>query len=135
MIISTDSRTEREKKNQMCRNTPKADTDLLIIKNKSQQNYQPVHQQPPESFWTSSPTFLTTFLSVFSYLWFVPVKWMKSGVEQRPYWLLQETGMSTQQTPPPQQQQQPSRSIRACPVLSRPLPSCPVLSCPVFSVS
>ncbi len=30
------------------------------------------------------------FLS--SYMWFVPIKWMKTGVEQQQYWLLQKTG-------------------------------------------
>uniref|UniRef100_A0A7N9B1C1 Aminopeptidase n=1 Tax=Mastacembelus armatus TaxID=205130 RepID=A0A7N9B1C1_9TELE len=27
-----------------------------------------------------------------SYTWFVPIKWMKSGMEQQQYWLLQKTG-------------------------------------------
>lgn len=31
---------------------------------------------------------------VSSYTWFVPMKWIKSGVEQQPYWLLQKTGMT-----------------------------------------
>uniref|UniRef100_H3D2Z0 Aminopeptidase n=1 Tax=Tetraodon nigroviridis TaxID=99883 RepID=H3D2Z0_TETNG len=34
--------------------------------------------------------------SKFNYVWFVPIKWMKSGVQQPQYWLLQETGTSTQ---------------------------------------
>ncbi|XP_010775422.1 aminopeptidase N [Notothenia coriiceps] len=29
--------------------------------------------------------------SQFSYTWFVPIKWMKTGVEQQQYWLLQKT--------------------------------------------
>ncbi|XP_069030471.1 aminopeptidase N-like [Embiotoca jacksoni] len=29
--------------------------------------------------------------SQFNYTWFVPIKWMKSGVEQQQYWLLQKT--------------------------------------------
>ncbi|XP_054475304.1 aminopeptidase N-like [Anoplopoma fimbria] len=29
--------------------------------------------------------------SQFNYTWFVPIKWMKTGVEQQQYWLLQET--------------------------------------------
>uniref|UniRef100_A0A671Y3W1 Aminopeptidase n=1 Tax=Sparus aurata TaxID=8175 RepID=A0A671Y3W1_SPAAU len=29
--------------------------------------------------------------SQFNYTWFVPVKWMKTGVEQQQYWLLQKT--------------------------------------------
>ncbi|XP_070690387.1 aminopeptidase N-like [Pempheris klunzingeri] len=29
--------------------------------------------------------------SQFNYLWFVPIKWMKTGVEQEQYWLLQKT--------------------------------------------
>lgn len=34
-------------------------------------------------------------LSLFasSYTWYVPIKWMKTGVEQQQYWLLQKTGM------------------------------------------
>lgn len=31
---------------------------------------------------------------VSSYTWFVPMKWIKSGVEKQPYWLLQKTGMT-----------------------------------------
>ncbi|KAK2853498.1 hypothetical protein Q5P01_006159 [Channa striata] len=31
--------------------------------------------------------------SQFNYTWFVPIKWMKSGVEQQQYWLLQRTGL------------------------------------------
>uniref|UniRef100_A0A3P8VR49 Aminopeptidase n=1 Tax=Cynoglossus semilaevis TaxID=244447 RepID=A0A3P8VR49_CYNSE len=31
-------------------------------------------------------------VSQFNYTWFVPIKWMKAGVEQQQYWLLQETG-------------------------------------------
>lgn len=27
-----------------------------------------------------------------SYIWYVPVKWMKNGVEQEQYWLLQKSG-------------------------------------------
>lgn len=34
------------------------------------------------------------FLFAFSYEWFIPIKWMKSGVEQPQYWLLQKTGMT-----------------------------------------
>uniref|UniRef100_A0A8C3AP23 Aminopeptidase n=1 Tax=Cyclopterus lumpus TaxID=8103 RepID=A0A8C3AP23_CYCLU len=30
--------------------------------------------------------------SQFNYTWFVPIKWMKTGVEQQQHWLLQETG-------------------------------------------
>lgn len=30
--------------------------------------------------------------SQFNYTWFVPIKWMKTGVEQPQYWLLQKTG-------------------------------------------
>ncbi|KAF3686902.1 Aminopeptidase N [Channa argus] len=30
--------------------------------------------------------------SQFNYTWFVPIKWMKSGVEQQQYWLLHKTG-------------------------------------------
>lgn len=30
--------------------------------------------------------------SQFDYTWFVPIKWIKTGVEQQPYWLLQKTG-------------------------------------------
>lgn len=29
--------------------------------------------------------------SEFNYIWFVPIKWMKTGVEQQQYWLLQQT--------------------------------------------
>lgn len=29
--------------------------------------------------------------SQFNYMWFVPIKWMKTGVEQQQYWLLQKT--------------------------------------------
>uniref|UniRef100_A0A3P8SCL8 Aminopeptidase n=1 Tax=Amphiprion percula TaxID=161767 RepID=A0A3P8SCL8_AMPPE len=32
--------------------------------------------------------------SQFNYTWFVPIKWMKTGVEQQQYWLLHETGMT-----------------------------------------
>lgn len=34
------------------------------------------------------------FLFAFSYEWFIPIKWLKSGVEQPQYWLLQKTGMT-----------------------------------------
>ncbi|RVE74836.1 hypothetical protein OJAV_G00026210 [Oryzias javanicus] len=30
-------------------------------------------------------------VSQFNYIWYVPVKWMKNGVEQEQYWLLQKT--------------------------------------------
>lgn len=33
---------------------------------------------------------LFVFLS--SYTWFVPIKWMKTGVDQQQYWLLKKTG-------------------------------------------
>lgn len=41
------------------------------------------------------PLFHSPSLSVFlsSYTWFVPIKWMKTGVEQQQHWLLQKTGM------------------------------------------
>ncbi|XP_003969479.2 aminopeptidase N-like isoform X1 [Takifugu rubripes] len=34
--------------------------------------------------------------SQFNYEWFIPIKWMKSGVEQPQYWLLQKTDVSSQ---------------------------------------
>uniref|UniRef100_A0A3Q3X670 Aminopeptidase n=1 Tax=Mola mola TaxID=94237 RepID=A0A3Q3X670_MOLML len=33
--------------------------------------------------------------SQFNYEWFVPIKWMKSGKEQQPYWLLQKTDFNS----------------------------------------
>uniref|UniRef100_A0A8C6WQE3 Aminopeptidase n=1 Tax=Neogobius melanostomus TaxID=47308 RepID=A0A8C6WQE3_9GOBI len=32
--------------------------------------------------------------SQYNYTWFVPIKWMKSGVHQQQFWLLQQTGLS-----------------------------------------
>lgn len=32
------------------------------------------------------------FVFLSSYTWFVPIKWMKTGVEQQQYWLLHKTG-------------------------------------------
>lgn len=34
--------------------------------------------------------------SQFNYTWFVPIKWMKSGVEQQQFWLLHQTDSNTQ---------------------------------------
>ncbi|KAM4593082.1 aminopeptidase N-like isoform 1-T3 [Odontesthes bonariensis] len=34
--------------------------------------------------------------SQFNYIWFVPIKWMKKGVEQPQYWLLQKTDTNSQ---------------------------------------
>ncbi|KAE8297384.1 Aminopeptidase N [Larimichthys crocea] len=34
--------------------------------------------------------------SQFNYTWFVPIKWMKAGVEQQQYWLLQKTEIYSQ---------------------------------------
>ncbi|XP_070766513.1 aminopeptidase N-like [Enoplosus armatus] len=34
--------------------------------------------------------------SQFNYTWFVPIKWMKTGVEQQQYWLLQKTDTHSQ---------------------------------------
>ncbi|XP_051235019.1 aminopeptidase N isoform X2 [Dicentrarchus labrax] len=34
--------------------------------------------------------------SQFNYTWFVPIKWMKTGVEQQQYWLLQKTDINSQ---------------------------------------
>lgn len=34
--------------------------------------------------------------SEFDYTWFVPIKWIKTGVEQQPYWLLQKTATNNQ---------------------------------------
>ncbi|KAM7423677.1 hypothetical protein PAMA_000167 [Pampus argenteus] len=34
--------------------------------------------------------------SQFNYTWFVPIKWMKTGVEQQPYWLLHKTDTNGQ---------------------------------------
>ncbi|XP_049573010.1 aminopeptidase N [Syngnathus scovelli] len=34
--------------------------------------------------------------SPFNYTWFVPIKWMKTGVEQQQYWLLHETDSNPQ---------------------------------------
>lgn len=38
---------------------------------------------------------LSLFLFLSSYTWFVPIKWMKTGVEQQQFWLSQKTGMAT----------------------------------------
>lgn len=32
--------------------------------------------------------------SCLSYEWFIPIKWMKRGVEQEQLWLLQKSGIS-----------------------------------------
>ncbi|XP_053172671.1 aminopeptidase N-like [Scomber japonicus] len=34
--------------------------------------------------------------SQFNYTWFVPIKWMKTGVEQQQYWLLKKTDTNTE---------------------------------------
>lgn len=36
--------------------------------------------------------------SQFNYTWFVPIKWIKTGVEQQQYWLLHETAVNSQMT-------------------------------------
>ncbi|XP_053722536.1 aminopeptidase N-like isoform X1 [Synchiropus splendidus] len=38
------------------------------------------------------PESVVTRPSLFNYVWLVPVKWIKSGVDQEQYWLLQERG-------------------------------------------
>ncbi|KAM8895416.1 aminopeptidase N-like isoform 1-T3 [Spinachia spinachia] len=42
------------------------------------------------------PDSVVTRPSQFNYTWFVPIKWMKTGVEQQQYWLLQETDTHSQ---------------------------------------
>lgn len=71
-----------------------------------------IHVMPSSSCWHTSinqqtdtmlhramllPWLRCSTLSVFlsSYTWFVPIKWMKSGVEQEQYWLLQKSGIVT----------------------------------------
>uniref|UniRef100_A0A672YRJ4 Aminopeptidase n=1 Tax=Sphaeramia orbicularis TaxID=375764 RepID=A0A672YRJ4_9TELE len=36
--------------------------------------------------------------SQFNYTWFVPIKWLKTGVEQQQYWLLHKTDVNSQMT-------------------------------------
>lgn len=94
----------------------------------------------PPSLWV--PRVLTNLLFVFSYVWFVPIKWMKVGVEQPQFWLLQETGVSTQQQDRRGQDRKERSSNRkkpgaepGLPVLSCPFLSLPVLSCPFLNPS